>query len=100
MNEKRNRVKYTKEFKQDAVNLVIEQGYSANEAGRRLGVNQSNISRWVREHRRDQQDLAEGGVPRKELEAEIRRLRKENQRLQMEREILKKATAFFAKESK
>ena len=100
MNEKRNRVKYTKEFKQDAVNLVIEQGYSANEAGRRLGVNQSNISRWVREHRRDQKDLAEGGVPRKELEAEIRRLKKENQRLQMEREILKKATAIFAKESK
>jgi transposase len=100
MNEKRNRVKYTKEFKQDAVNLVIEQGYSANEVGRRLGVSQTNVSRWVREYRRDQQDLAEGGVTRKELEAEIRRLRKENQRLQMEREILKKATAFFAKESK
>ena len=100
MNEKRNRVKYTKEFKQDAVNLVIEQGYSANEVGRRLGVSQTNVSRWVREYRRDQQDLAEGGITRKEMEAEIRRLRKENQRLQMEREILKKATAFFAKESK
>jgi len=100
MNQKRNRVKYTKEFKQDAVNLVIEQGYSANEVGRRLGVSQTNVSRWVREYRRDQQDLAEGGITRKEMEAEIRRLRKENQRLHMEREILKKATAFFAKESK
>lgn len=100
MNEKRNRVKYTKEFKQDAVNLAIEQGYSASEVGRRLGISQTNVSRWVREYRRDQQDLAEGGVTRKELETEIRRLRKENQRLQMEREILKKATAFFAKESK
>ena len=100
MNEKRNRVKYTKEFKQDAVNLVLEQGYSANEVGRRLGVSQTNVSRWVREYRRDQQDLAEGGITRKEMEAEIRRLRKENQRLHMEREILKKATAFFAKESK
>ena len=68
--------------------------------GRRLGINQSNVSRWVREHRRDEQELAEGGIPPKELEAEIRRLRKENQRLEMEREILKKATAFFAKESK
>jgi len=99
MKEKQERVKYTKEFKQDAVNLVTEQGYSASEAGRRLGVGQSNISRWVREFRKDQQDGAEGEVSRKELEAEVKRLRKENQRLQMEREILKKAAAFFAKES-
>ena len=99
MNEKLNRVKYTKEFKQDAVNLVTEQGYSASEAGRRLGVGQSNVSRWVRELRKDQQDGAEGEIPRKELEAEVKRLKKENQRLQMEREILKKAAAFFAKES-
>ena len=47
----------------------------------------------------EQQDLNEGGAPRKELEAEIRRLKKENKRLEMEREILKKAAAFFAKES-
>jgi transposase len=99
MNEGQDRVKYTKEFKQDAVKLVLEQGYSANEVGRRLGVNQSNVSRWVREFRRDQQDAAEGEIPRRELEAEVRRLKKENQRLQMEREILKKAAAFFAKES-
>jgi transposase len=99
MNEKQERVKYTKEFKEDAVKLVTEQGYSANEAGRRLGVGQSNISRWVREFRKEQQDGAEGEIPRKELEAEVKRLRKENKRLQMEREILKKAAAFFAKES-
>jgi transposase-like protein len=43
MNESQNRVKYTREFKQDAVNLVIEQGYSAMEAGRRLGINQSKF---------------------------------------------------------
>jgi transposase len=53
----------------------------------------------VRQYRQDQQDLSEGGIPRKELEAEIRRLKKENKRLEMEREILKKAAAFFAKES-
>ncbi|PKN63139.1 MAG: hypothetical protein CVU57_20970 [Deltaproteobacteria bacterium HGW-Deltaproteobacteria-15] len=99
MNKKQERVKYTKEFKQDAVNLVTKQGYSANEAARRLGVGQSNVSRWVRELRKDQQDGVEGEVSRKELEAEVKRLRKENQRLQMEREILKKAAAFFAKES-
>ena len=99
MKQKENRIKYTKEFKQDAIDLVIEQGYSANEVGRRLGIGQSNISRWVREYRKHEQDIAEGEIPRKELETEIRRLRKENQRLQMEREILKKAAAFFAKES-
>jgi len=99
MSKKQERVKYTKEFKQDAVKLVTEQGYSANEAARRLGVGQSNVSRWVREFRKDQQDGAEGEIPRKELEAEVKRLKKENQRLQMEREILKKAAAFFAKES-
>jgi transposase len=99
MNEKRKRPKYTKEFRQDAVKLVTEQGYSSNEAGRRLGLSQSNISRWVREYRRDQEDMADGVVTRKELEDKIHRLEKENRRLEMEREILKKAAAFFAKES-
>src|SRR3989339_389153 len=97
MNEKLNRVKYTKEFKQDAVSMVTEQGYSANEVARRLGVGQSNVSRWDSELRKEQQDGVEGEVSRKELEAEVKRLKKENQRLQMEREILKKAAAFFAK---
>ena len=99
MNEKRKRPNYTKEFKQDAVKLVVEQRYSCPEVGRRLGVAASNVSRWVRQYRQDQQDFSEGGIPHKELEAEIRRLKKENKRLEMEREILKKAAAFFAKES-
>lgn len=99
MNEKRKRPNYTKEFKQDAVKLVVEQRYSCPEVGRRLGVAASNITRWVRQYRQDQQDLDEGGITRKELETENRRLKKENKRLEMEREILKKAAAFFAKES-
>ena len=99
MNDKEKQVKYTKEFKQDAVNLVTEQGYSANEVGRRLGINQSNVSRWVREFRKGLSDCGEGGISLRELEAEVKRLKKENLRLQMEREILKKAAAFFAKES-
>ena len=99
MNEKGKRPNYTDEFEQDAVKLVVEQRYSCPEVGRRLGVSASNVSRWVRQHSQDQQDLSEGGIPRKELETEIRRLKKENKRLEMEREILKKAAAFFAKES-
>jgi len=99
MNEKRKRTNYPEEFKQDAVRLVVEQRYSCPEVGRRLGVASSKVSRWVRQYRQTEQDLSEGGITRKELEAENRRLKKENKRLEMEREILKKAAAFFAKES-
>ena len=99
MNQKRIRQHYTKEFKSDAVKLVLEYGYSANEAARRLGINQTNVSRWVREYRQENEPSVQGGATRSELESEVKRLRKENQRLQMEREILKKAAAFFAKES-
>ena len=99
MSTKRNRQNYTREFIQDAVNLVTEQGYGCNEVARRLGINRSNVTRWVREHRQDAEQAANGQQDSSELKAEIRRLKKENQRLQMEREILKKAAAFFAKES-
>jgi len=99
MTKKRTREKFTKEFKTDAVNLVIEQGYRCSEVGRRLGVGSSNVSRWVRAFKSEQEDVSEGGVSRRELETELRKLRKENKRLQMEREILKKAATFFAKES-
>ncbi len=99
MNQKRDRKHYTKEFKNDAVKLVVEQGYSSNEVGRRLGVNQTNVSRWVREYRQENDPPVDGAASRSELEVENKRLRKENQRLQMERDILKKAAAFFAKES-
>ncbi len=100
MNQKRIRQHYTKEFKSDAVKLVLDHGYSANEAARRLGINQTNVSRWIREYRQENEPSIEGGATRSELESEVKRLRNENQRLQMEREILKKAAAFFAKESK
>ena len=100
MNEKRIRQKYTREFKADAVRLVIEHGYSASEVGRRLGISQVNVSRWVQAYRQEEDFSVNSNATRSELEKEIKRLHKENQRLQMEREILKKAAAFFAKESK
>jgi transposase len=98
MNQKRQRRDFTDEFKDDAIKLVIEQGYSCNEVGRRLGINHSNLSRWVREYRNGLQ-TPQGQESAQELEAEVKRLRKENKRLLMEREILKKAAAFFANES-
>jgi transposase len=99
MSKKRQRRDFTDEFKNDAVKLVIEQGYSCSEVGRRLGVNHTNISRWVRMHRDQLENSTESGSV-KDMEAEVKRLLKENKRLLMEREILKKAAAFFANESK
>jgi transposase len=79
---------------------VVEQGYSSAEVGRRLGVSENNINRWVRQHRDKNESTSADGQTREQLETELKRLRKENKRLEMEREILKKAAAFFANESK
>ena len=98
MNKNRKRRKFTDDYRNDAVKLVTEQGYSCTEVGRRLGVNHTNVSRWVRQHLDKLENSNQSGSPR-ELEKELKRLRKENKRLLMERDILKKAAAFFANES-
>jgi transposase len=100
MSKKRQRKDFTDEFKNDAVNLVIEQGYNCSEVARRLGIGHSNVSRWVRAYRAQLENKTEPGISPQDLEAENKRLRQENKRLLMEREILKKAAAFFANESK
>jgi len=99
VSSQRKNQRYTAEFKDDAINLVIEHGYSCAEVGRRLGINSNNVNRWVRLYREEQEFSLQGKPSPQELQAEVRRLRKENKRLQMERETLKKAAAFFAKES-
>ena len=100
MNAPRTIRRFTQEFKDDAISLVIEQGYSCAEVGRRLGVSENNVNRWVRQNREKNESESPSGLSREQLEAELKRLRKENKRLEMEREILKKATAFFANERK
>ena len=100
MSTGKTRRRFTQELKDDAVNLVIEQGYSCAEVARRLGINENNINRWVRLYREKNQAPSTDGLTREQLEAELKRLRKENKRLEMEREILKKAAAFFANEPK
>jgi transposase len=79
---------------------VVYQGYKCAEVARRLGVCENNINRWVRQYRERDAKTSPDGLSREQLEVELKRLRKENKRLEMEREILKKAAAFFAKESK
>ena len=86
--------KYTLEFKEEAVKLVTEQGYSQNKASTVLGTNSKNVHRWVKELT----DKKPSGKALTAEQEEIKQLRKENERLKMEREILKKAAAFFANE--
>ncbi len=93
------RRKYSKQFKADAVKLVTEQGYAISEASRNLGIQANMLGRWKREFLQDSSEKMTGSGNTKELQAEIKRLQRENQRLEMEREILKKAAAFFARES-
>jgi transposase len=78
----------------------VDHGYTCLEADRPLGIAQvSNVTRWMRPQLQDQEDLSKSGATPWDLKAEDRRLKKENKRLEIEREILKKAAAFFAKES-
>jgi transposase len=94
---KKSRRKFTKEFKEEAVKLVSEQGYQISEAARNLGIHANLLGRWKKEIQGgNEEDWAPGSA--KAMQAELNRLRKENKRLKMEREILKKAAAFFAKE--
>ena len=94
------RKKYSKEFKLDAISLVLEQGYSREQAARSLGIHPPMLSRWVREYQADDNTQAFRGNGKLTPEqVEMRRLREENKRLKMEKDILKKATAFFAGET-
>ena len=89
---------YTREYKAEAVKMLTQQGISAGEAGRRLGINSNLILRWKQELEAEGSNAFPGNGNRSPMEEELHRLRAENKRLLMERDILKKATAFFAKE--
>ena len=95
------RREFSKEFKRDAVSLVIKQGYSRVEAARSLDIHTALLSRWVREQtEEDGGDAFRGKGKLRPEQDEIRQLREEVKRLKMEKEILKKAAVFFAKETK
>jgi len=94
--ETRKRREYTEDFKRDAVALVTEQGYKPSEAARSLGIGDNLVRRWKREF---EEEASGAGLDSDERE-ELKRLRKENRILRMEKEILKKASAYFAKEMK
>ena len=94
------RKKYSKEFKLEAIALVKEQGYNQAEAARNLGLNPNMLGRWVKESESDDGQAFRGNGKLTSEQLELRQLREENKRLKMERDILKKATVFFANETK
>jgi transposase len=95
---KQGRRHYTEEFKREAVKLVDEQGRGIAEVARGLGVHRSQVERWRGQYGRGSASSRAGELRGDEAE-ELKRLRTEVKQLRMEREILKKAAAFFAKES-
>ena len=83
------RKKYTREFKQDAVRLVTEQGYKQTEAARNLGIDRWMLGRWIKEFQTDEGEAFRGNGKLTAEQEELRRLRAENKRLKLERDILK-----------
>jgi transposase len=93
------RRKFSREFKVEAVKLVLERGVTLAQAARDLDVHVNLLRGWVRKQREDPTHAFPGVGQQKPDDAEVTRLRREVARLKMERDILKKAAAYFAKES-
>ena len=93
------RRQFSREYKLEAVKLVKERGVSVLQAARDLDVHENVLRNWVREATTDPQEAFPGKVVMNPEQAEIERLKKEVNKLRMERDILKKAAAYFAKES-
>jgi transposase len=94
------RKQYSKEFKLDAISLVLEQGYSRSEAASSLDIKPDLVGRWVREHRSDDGQAFRGNGKLTDEQQEVRKLKAQVKRLEMEKDILKKATVFFAAQTK
>jgi transposase len=95
----RARRKHSREFKVEAVKLVRERGVTMAQAARDLDLSVTLVRKWVRQFAADPKDAFPGQGQQKPEDAELTQLRREVARLKMERDILKKAAAYFAKES-
>ncbi len=90
---------FSREFKVEAVKLVTERGASIAQAARDLDVHETMVRAWIKELGKDPEHAFRGKGVMKPEQAEIERLKKEVAKLKMERDILKKAAAYFAKDS-
>ena len=92
--------RYTKEFREEAVKMVIDGSMSLPEGARRLSLPPSTLGNWVKAHKAGKlKDIGKNYRPLTELEMELARVKKELVETRMERDLLKKAAAYFAKES-
>ena len=89
--------RFTKEFRDEAVRLALTSGRSRREVAQDLGIGLSTLRHWL-DHRREREIDDPPEERQEDMAAELKRLRRENEILRQEREILKRATAFFAKE--
>jgi len=94
----RKKQNYSQEFRGEAVKLVLEQGISLDIAAQRLSIPKSTLGTWVKAAKRQGESIP-GGRSVSELEEQIKKLRKELNQVRQERDVLKKATAYFAKDS-
>ena len=91
---------YSKELREEAVKLVTEDGLSMAEVGRRLDIPPQTVNNWVKAYKEGTlPGIGKNKKPLTEVEAELARARKELAEVRMERDLLKKAAAYFAKES-
>ena len=92
--------RYTREFRQEAVRLVVEEGVRCREAAVRLSLAPSTLSYWVKAYKAGKLgEIGKAQKPLTELEIELARTKRELAEVKMERDILKKAAAYFARES-
>lgn len=92
--------RYTKEFREEAAKMVLEGGMTVPEAARRLSLPPSTLGNWVKAHKAGKLgEIGKTHRPLTEIEMELARVKRELVEVKMEREILKKAAAYFAKES-
>jgi len=98
--ERLPRGRYSKEFREEAVKLITEEKLSLPEAGRRLNLAPSTIANWVKAYKAGKLgEIGKSQKPLTDLEMELYRTKRELAEVKMERDILKKAAAYFAKES-
>ena len=94
------RREYSREFKLEAISLVVDHKRKVAEVAESLGVGVSTLDNWVRKYRLEQQGVAPTqGLALTDEQRELQQLRKDNKRLRMERDILKKASALLASDS-
>ena len=97
MGAKRERRRFSKEFKLEAVRMVLVDGRKQVDVARELGINKEVLYRWTREHRMDPKQSFPGNGTLKERDRQVEQLQRENNRLKAELAFLKKVSAYFVK---